>query len=81
MKADVTDVDTWPQWHTERLDSSIQVFVIQGILIMPDSLTGIGHFVSHKPEAIIAWIWFNLVDCHARPCHERWSHADRRPHS
>ena len=77
MKADVTDVDTWPQGHTKRLDSSVQVLVIQGILIVPDSWTGIGHFVSHKPEAIIARIRFDLVYCHACPRHDGRSPPDR----
>ena len=67
MKADVTYVDTWPQRHTKRLDSSVQVLVIQGILIVPESWTWIGHFVSHKPDAIIAGIRFDLVYCHACP--------------
>ena len=77
MKSDVTDVDTWPQGHTKRLDSSVQVLVIQGILIVPDALTGIGHFVSHKPEAIIARIRFDLVYCHACPRHDGRSPPDR----
>ena len=77
MKADVSDVDTWPQGHTKRLDSSVQILVIQGILIVPDSLTGIGHFVSNKPEAIIARIRLDLVDCRACPCHEGRSPPDR----
>ena len=45
------------------MDSSVQVLVIQGILIVPDPRTGIGHFVSHKPEAIIARIRLDLVHC------------------
>ena len=78
MKADVSDVGTWPQWHTKRLDSSVQILVIQGILIVPDSLTGIGHFVSNKPEAVIARIRLDLVDSRACPCHEGRSPPDRR---
>jgi len=62
MKADVTDVNTWSQGHTERLDSSIEVLVIQGILIVPHALTWIGHFVSHKPETIISRIRFDLTE-------------------
>ena len=78
MKADVSDVDTRPQGHTKRLNSSVQVLVIQGILIVPDALTGIGHFVSHKPEAIIARIRFDLVYCHACPRHDGRSPPDGR---
>ena len=81
MKTDVSDVDAWPQGHTKRLDSSVQVLVIQGILIVPDSLTGIGHFVSYEPEAIIARIRFDLVQCRACPCHEGRSPPDRGANS
>ena len=77
MKADVSDVGAWPQWHTKRLDSSVQVLVIQGILIVPDSLTGIGHFESYEPDAIIARIRFDLVQCRACPCHEGRPPQDR----
>ena len=77
MKADVSDVDAWPQGHAKRLNSPVQVLVIQGILIVPDSGTWIGHFVSHKPEAIIAWIRFDLVYCHACPRHDGRSPPDR----
>ena len=78
MKADVTDVNTWSQGHTERLDSSIEVLVIQGILIVPHSWTWIGHFVSHEPETIVARIRFDLVYCLACPRHNGWSRSDGR---
>ena len=77
MKADVTDVDTCSQGNAKRLDSSIQVLVIQGILIVPESGTWIGHFVSHEPKAIIPRIRFDLVECHTCPRHEGRSHPDR----
>jgi hypothetical protein len=77
MKADVTDVDTRPQGHTKRLDSSVQVLVIQSILIVPDSGTGIGYFVSHEPEAIIARVRLDLVYCLACPRHDGRSPPDR----
>ena len=77
MKADVTDVDTWPQRDTKRLNRAIEVLVIQGILIVPDSGSWIRHFVSHKPEAIIALIRFDLVYCHACPRHDGRSPPDR----
>ena len=78
MKADVTDVNTWSQGHTERLDSSIEVLVIQGILIVPHSWTWIGHFVSHEPETIVARIRFDLVYCLACPRHDGRSRPDGR---
>jgi hypothetical protein len=77
MKAYVTDVGAWTQGHSKRLDTSVQVLVIQGILIVPDSGTGIGHFVSHEPEAIIARIRLNLIYCLACPRHDGRSPPDR----
>jgi len=77
MEADVTDVDTGPQGHTKRLNRPIEVLIIQGILIVPDSGRWIGHFVSHEPEAIIARIRLDLVYCLACPSHDGWSPPDR----
>ena len=59
------------------MDSAIQVLIIQGILVVPDSLTGSGHFVSHEPETIITWIRLDLVHRRACPCHEGRSPPDR----
>ena len=80
MEADVTDVDTWAQGHTKRLDRPVQVFVIQGIFIVPHSCTWIGHLVSHEPEAIMSRIRFDLVYYLACPCHEGRSRPDGRSH-
>lgn len=77
MKTDVGDIDTGPKGHTKRLDSSVQVLVIQSILIVPDPGSGIGHFVSDEPDAIVAGIGLYLVHCHARPSHEGRSPPDR----
>ena len=66
MKSDVTDVSTWPQRHTKRLDSSVQVLVIQGILIVPDARSWIGHLVTHKPDAIVSRVGLDLIDRGAR---------------
>ena len=48
---------------------------------MPDSWTWVGHFVSHKPKAIVARIRFDLIQCRACPCHEGRSRPDRGAHS
>ena len=56
---------------------SIQVLVIQGILIMPDSSRRIGNFVAQEPDAIISRIRLNRVHCRARPRHD----GRLRPHS
>src|ERR1700751_5899635 len=45
MKVDIADVDSRSYRYTERLNSPIKVLIIQGILIVPDALAWIGHFV------------------------------------
>ena len=54
MKSDVTNVGASAQRHTEGLDRPIEVLVIQRILVVPDSSSWIGDFVSHEPEAIVS---------------------------
>lgn len=76
VKADVTDISSRQDRNTERLDRPVEIFVIQGILIVPDSRSRIGHLVRHKPKAIIAGIRLELAHCRACPCHERRSPQD-----
>jgi len=66
MKFDVTDVRPRPEGHTKGLDRAIQVHVIKRILIVPNTGTRVSHFVTHKPNPIVVWIWFKLVHCSAR---------------
>ena len=66
MKFDVTDVRPGPEGHTKGLDRAIQVHVIKRILIMPNTGTWVSHFVTHKPNPIVVWIWFKLVHCGTR---------------
>ena len=77
MKTDVRDVSTRPQGHSKRLDSSIQIFVIQSVFIVPDAGSWVGHFVSDEPDAIVARIGLYLAHHHARPSHEGRSPPDR----
>ena len=41
MKSDVADVDASAQRHTEGLNCAIEVLVIDRILVVPDSGTGL----------------------------------------
>ena len=70
MKADVTDVDSRGQRHAERLDRTIEVLVIQGILIVPDASSWIANLVIHKPDAIVPRIRLNLAQGRACPGHD-----------
>jgi hypothetical protein len=62
MKADIGNVNSRSQRHAERLDRTIEVLVIERVFIVPDACRRIRHFVAHKPDAIVAGIWFHLVD-------------------
>ena len=68
MKPDVTEVNSSAQRHTERLNRAIKVHVIEGVLVVPDASSGVGHFVTHKPNTVVAGIGFNLVHCCAYTC-------------
>lgn len=83
MKADVSDVGTWPQRHTKRLNSPVQVLVIQGILIVPDSGTWICDFVAHEPDAVVSCVRLDLVQRGAGdgPCRDGRPHPDCRTNS
>src|ERR1700752_1867239 len=80
MKVDIAYVDSGSQWHTERLNSPIEVHVVEGVVIMPHSSLWVGHFVSHEPDAIISWIGLHLINCRAgsRPGHDGRLHPERR---
>src|ERR1043166_7335794 len=70
VKSDVTDIDSRGQRHAERLDRAIKVLVIQGILIVPDASSGVSHFVTHKPDAIVTRIRLDLAHGRAGPSHD-----------
>src|SRR6266498_1017799 len=60
MKSDVTDVYPYSQRHAKGLNSAIQVLVIQGVLVVPNSSRWVGHLVAHKPNAIVPRIGLDL---------------------
>ena len=66
MKTDVTDVHSGSQRHTKGLNRAVEVLVIQGILIVPDSGSGIRYFVTHKPNTIVTRVGLDLVYCRTR---------------
>ena len=70
MKAYVAYVDSGSQRHAEGLDSPIQVLVIKSVLVVPESSGWIRHFVSRKPNPVVARIRLNLVHSRACPRHD-----------
>ena len=78
MKADIADVHSGDQGHTERLDGAVEVLVIQGVFVMPHTGTWVSHLVTHKPNPVVAWIGFSLADGRASPGHDGRLHLYRR---
>jgi len=78
VKADIADVHSGDQGHTERLDGAVEVLVIQGVFVVPDTGTWVSHFVTHKPNPVVAWIGFGLADRRASPSHDGGLHLYRR---
>jgi hypothetical protein len=74
METRVADVDSWCKRDTEGLNAAIQVLVIQGILIMPNSSRRIGNFVAQGPDTVITGIGLEL----GNGC--VWPDVDGRPH-
>src|ERR1700730_4087918 len=67
MKPQIAHRDSGSQRHTEGLDPTIKILVIDRVLVMPNSSTWIRHFVADKPDAIISRVRLNLVHCRAGP--------------
>jgi hypothetical protein len=67
MKPDVRDVYSGSKRDAERLNRAIEVLVIECILIVPDASSRVRNFVTHKPDAIVAWVGFELVYRRASP--------------
>ena len=63
MKADIANVHSGNQRHTEGLDRAIEVLIVERVFIVPHTGAGVSHFITHKPNAIVAWIGFDLIHC------------------
>ena len=61
MKSDVTDIDSSPYRHGERLNRAIEVLVIEGVLIVPDASIWPRHFIAHKPDTVRSWSGLNRI--------------------
>jgi hypothetical protein len=72
VKPDVTHVNSGSYRQSERLDGTIQVLVIERVLIVPRATAQVGYFIAHEPDTIIAMIWFDLIYRRASPGFNRW---------
>jgi hypothetical protein len=66
VEADISYVHSWSHRHSEGLNSAIQVLVVERVLVVPNSNSWIGHFVTHKPDAIVSRVGLDLIDRGAR---------------
>src|SRR5262249_36001762 len=67
VEANVTDVSAKTQWNTDGLNSTVQVLIVQSVLIVPDSGTWIGNFVAHEPDTVVSGIRLDLAQKSAGP--------------
>src|SRR5262245_65127884 len=70
MEIDIADVHSGDQGHTERLNSAVEVFIIQGVFVVPDASTGVRHLEAHIPDAINSRNGLNPVHRRACPRHD-----------
>ena len=56
VKADITDVDAVANRDSKGLDSSIEVLVIQGVVIMPNTGRRVSDLVTQEPNTVITGI-------------------------
>jgi len=73
VKVDVSDGYSWSHRHSERLNSAIEILVVERVFIVPDASIGTCDFVTHEPDPVVAVIRLDLVygrTVDARPGHD-----------
>ena len=65
------DVYSWCEGHAERLDSAIEVLVIERVFVVPDASGGVRYFVTHEPDTVVEVIGFELVYRRTSPSRDR----------
>src|SRR5262249_23755696 len=70
VETDVADVSSESYRHAKGLNGTIEVLVIDTVLIVPNAIRRIGDLVAHKPNTVIPRIWFDLIYHPASPRHD-----------
>src|SRR5215831_7763243 len=69
VKSNIAYVNSRSHGHAKRLNSPIQIIVIDGILVVENARGRIGYVVSHKPNAIVTRVRLDLIyACARRAC-------------
>ncbi len=61
MKSYIAYVYSGGQRHAKRLDSPIEVLVVERVFIVPDAGSGVRDFETHKPDAIVSRVRLSLA--------------------
>ena len=76
VKPDVSNVDSSPYRHAERLNAAIEVLVIHRVLIVPDAVVGSCHLVTDEENPVACRrrprSWLELIYGRAGPGFNSW---------
>jgi hypothetical protein len=80
MKSDVGQGERFETWKNnfERLDRAIKILIVDGVLIVPDTGSGAGDFVTDEYDSVVSRIGLDLVYCRACPGVNSRVHSRRR---
>jgi len=80
VKSDIAYGDSGPDRHAEGLNRAIEVFIVEGVLVVPNPSRGVSHLVTHEPDAIVSRIRLDLIYCRActSPGHDSRLHSHGR---
>src|SRR5436190_6193186 len=79
MKFEIARRNSRCQRHTEGLNRTIKILVIERIFIMPNPSRGICHFVANESNAIGSRLRFDSIDSGTSPGVDGSTHSHRGP--
>ncbi len=68
MKTNIINVHPRRQRHSKGLNAAIEVFIIDRVVIVPDSGRRIGHLTANEENTIISRVGFDLIHSGASSC-------------
>jgi len=79
VKIDITQWYRKPEENSEGLDGAIQVFVIDGVFVVPHPVVWPCYFVTNEEDPIVSGVRLVLSHYRARRCpsHNRRLHPGR----
>ena len=77
MKSEIANRDSAPQRHAERLNPTIKILIIDGVLVMPNAGARVRHFETKKPKAIDSGNGLDPVDGCSSPSIDGRGHSHR----